>query len=43
MNKLPSIDLEWAKQKIPGFAQMVETQKRVKESEQKYKKLSSKK
>ena len=33
----PRIDLAWAAQKIPGFAEMVATQARVRASELEYK------
>lgn len=33
------LDLEWAKQKIPGFGEMMATAQRVKASEQEYKKI----
>ena len=33
----PRIDLVWATQKIPGFAEMVATQARVRASELEYK------
>lgn len=37
LGERPRIDLEWAKQKIHGFAEMVATQQRVRDSEAEYK------
>ena len=37
------IDLEWAKQRIEGFSEMLETQARVKASEAEYRKLKGEK